>query len=107
MKVRPETKDFFLKLEKITKKSEELSEKIEILELKKLIYKDLDELIAEEEEVDIGRLIGKGASSEVFFGNFRFCPCAVKKINLERINSKQLVFLFLSFLIYFLEIYTE
>lgn len=91
VKVRPETKKFYNMLEEIVQENEKLKNNIELLEIKKSIYKDLDELIADEDEIDIGRLIGKGASSEVFFGNFRFCPCAVKKINLDLINPKQLV----------------
>jgi hypothetical protein len=55
------------------------------------VYAELDSIIAEETEVEIGRLIGKGASSEVFFGNFRFCPCAVKLVKLPIMNIKQIV----------------
>lgn len=95
VKVKQETKNFFESITTIVEENERLANKIDLIEIKKIIYKDLDELIADEDEIDIGKLIGKGASSEVFFGNFRFCPCAIKKINLELVNSKQFVRLFI------------
>ena len=49
--------------------------------------------MAKEEEIDLGKKIGSGASSEVFYGNFKFCPCAVKKIKLGMMNGKQLSFI--------------
>ena len=90
MHVRPETKEFYDSLEKILAKKGVLN-KLNIKEIKGIVYKDLVDLIATEEEVDIGRMIGKGASSEVYFGNFRFCPCAVKKIKMDLMNAKQIV----------------
>lgn len=67
-------------------------------QIKNTIYKDLDDLIAQMEDVTVGKKIGVGASSEVFYGNYKYCPCAIKKINLELMNSKQIVnFLSLNF----------
>jgi serine/threonine-protein kinase CTR1 len=57
------------------------------------VYRDLDDLAAKEEEIDLGKKIGSGASSEVFYGNFKFCPCAVKKIKMTMMNAKQINFI--------------
>jgi len=62
-----------------------------VREIKNTVFRDLDDLVANEEEIDLGKKIGAGASSEVFYGNFKFCPCAVKKIKLGLMNSKQIV----------------
>lgn len=72
-------------------KEKNFDKKIDLKFLKRIVYSDLDDVIADECEVDMGRLIGKGASSEVFFGNFRFCPCAVKRVKLPILNIKQIV----------------
>jgi RIO-like serine/threonine protein kinase len=64
---------------------------INIQDIKNIVFRDLDDLVAKEDEIDLGKKIGAGASSEVFYGNFKFCPCAVKKIKLGMMNSKQIV----------------
>ena len=88
--MRPETKQFFEDLEAILV-NRDLVNQLNVKEIKGTVFKDLDDLIAREDEIEIGRLIGKGASSEVYFGNFRFCPCAVKKIKIDLMNAKQIV----------------
>lgn len=90
VKVNSLTKSFYLSLENLIVEKN-FQSKIDLTFLKKLIYSDLDDVIADEEDVDIGRLIGKGGSSKVYFGNFRYCPCAVKAVNLSILNIKQLV----------------
>jgi RIO-like serine/threonine protein kinase len=64
---------------------------INLTDIKNVVFRDLDDLVAKEDEIDLGKKIGAGASSEVFYGNFKFCPCAVKKIKLGMMNSKQIV----------------
>ena len=59
--------------------------------IKTTIYRDLDDLVAKMEDISIGKKIGTGASSDVYYGNFKYCPCAIKKINLDLMNSKQIV----------------
>ena len=68
-----------------------LQAEVNLTEIKNVVFRDLDDLVAKEDEIDLGKKIGAGASSEVFYGNFKFCPCAVKKINLDMMNSKQIV----------------
>jgi hypothetical protein len=69
-------------------RKKKIEDHFDLTALKKSIYSDLYDVISDESEVDVGRLIGKGASSEVFFGNFRFCPCAVKTVKLPIMNVK-------------------
>ena len=90
VKVNAQTKLFYLRLESLLKEKH-FDGKIDLKFLKKLVYSQFDDIIADEDEVDIGRIIGRGASSEVFFGNFRYCPCAVKKVKLSILNLKQIV----------------
>lgn len=79
-----------------------MQNQVDLAEIKNIIFRDLDDLVATEDEIDFGKKIGVGASSEVYYGNFKFCPCAVKKIKLNLMNSKQLVIIFyLQFLLIF------
>lgn len=68
-----------------------LQNELSLAEIRNSVFRDLDDLVAKEDEIDIGKKIGAGASSEVFYGNFKFCPCAVKKIRLGMMNAKQIV----------------
>jgi hypothetical protein len=91
LNVRNSTKAFYQNLENLIFEKKFQNE-IDLENIKNIIYRDLDDLVASEDEVDLGKKIGAGASSEVYYGNYKFCPCAVKKIKLKLMNSKQLVF---------------
>lgn len=95
---------FYEKLETFLKEKGIL-QKMDMEQIKTIIYRDLDDLIAKIEDLNIGKKIGVGASSEVFYGNFKYCPCAIKKIKLELMNPKQIVKN--NFLIIFLELHFE
>lgn len=84
------TREFFSRFENFVIERN-LQKKVDLADIKNTIFKDLDDLIAAEDEVELGKKIGVGASSEVYYGNFKFCPCAVKKIKLNLMNAKQLV----------------
>ncbi len=43
------------------------------------------------QDIELGKSIGKGATSEVFIGQYRFCPVAVKKVKLGSLQPKQIV----------------
>jgi len=58
---------------------------------------EISELIIPEEDVEIGESLGKGASSEVFSGSFNYSPCAIKRIDLERISMNELVNIYRNF----------
>jgi len=60
-------------------------------ELKYLIYKCLDDIIVNSEDVELEVQLGKGANSTVYQGSYLYCPVAVKKICLEGYTEKQLV----------------
>ena len=92
LKVKNSTKIFFERLEKIIVRRE-LQSDLNMDDIKNTVFRDLDDLVAKEEEIDFGKKIGVGASSEVFYGNFKFCPCAVKKIKLSMMNAKQISFI--------------
>ena len=92
LKVKNSTKTFFERLEKVISRRD-LQNELNMDDIKNTVFRDLDDLVAKEEEVDFGKKIGAGASSEVFYGNFKFCPCAVKKIKLSMMNAKQISFI--------------
>ena len=92
LNIRNSTKTFYERLEKIIIKNN-LKGEINLQDIKNIVYRDLDDLAAKEEEIDLGKKIGNGASSEVFYGNFKFCPCAVKKIKMSMMNAKQINFI--------------
>lgn len=96
MNVRNNTKDFYDKFEDFVVRRG-VQNDVDLSAIKNVIFRDLDDLIATEDEVDLGKRIGIGASSEVYYGNFKFCPCAVKKIKLNLMNAKQLVTYFFIF----------
>lgn len=56
-----------------------------------MVYNELDEYFLPMEDVETSKLIGSGATSDVYIGQFRFCQVAVKKINLASLNQKQLI----------------
>lgn len=59
--------------------------------MKKVIYQELDDLFVPTAEMDVGKMIGKGATSEVYIGQYMFGPVAIKKIRLGTLTYKQLV----------------
>lgn len=59
--------------------------------LKRMIYNELDELFVPTSEMEMGKIIGKGATSEVYIGQYMFSPVAIKKIRLGSLTHKQLV----------------
>ena len=65
-------------------------------ELKSLIYKCLDEIIIDPDEIEIEVNIGRGSSSEVYSGLYLYSPVAIKKLRLEGYTERQLVTLLLS-----------
>lgn len=91
--MRSITREFFSRFERFVI-DRNLHNKLDLADIKNSVFKDLDDLIAAEDEIELGKKIGVGASSEVYYGNFKFCPCAVKKIKLNLMNAKQLVNLF-------------
>jgi len=93
LNVRTSTISFFEALENLIFQKKFHNE-IDLNNIKNIIYRDLDDLVASEDEIDLGKKIGSGASSEVYYGNYKFCPCAVKKIKLKLMNAKQLVRIF-------------
>lgn len=93
MQIKSETMQFYEQLEEIIR-LKKFENDFNLTSLQNIIYQELDDLVAPFSEIDLGRLIGKGASSEVYFSSFKYCPCAVKKINLGLMNSKQIVIFF-------------
>ena len=90
MNVRSTTKKFFQDIE-VFLKGQEMASEMDLSSLRTIIYRDLDDLIASEEDIDFGKRIGKGASSQVYYGSYKFCPCAIKRINMDIMNAKQIV----------------
>ena len=64
--------------------------------LKSLVYKCLDDVIIDPASIELGPSLGRGSSSEVLYGQYKYVAVAVKKIFLEGFNEKQLVTLDLS-----------
>lgn len=83
-------KEFYARIEQILVNSA-LSDYGRNNELKSLIYKCLDDIIIDHEKVKIEERIGRGATSEVFSGNYLFSPVAVKRLKIEDYSEKQLV----------------
>lgn len=84
-KVRAETKAFYHEVEKqyIKKAAKGNPDTIADLNtIKRIIYNEFDELMISPSDIETGKQIGKGATSEVFIGQYRFCPVAVKKVKL-------------------------
>lgn len=85
-------------------KQKGFASKLNMDQIKTAVYRDLNDLIAEMDDLVLGMKIGSGASSEVFYGNYKYCPCAIKKINLDLMNPKQIV---RNKILFLLEIYFE
>lgn len=94
-KVSAETKLFYHEIEKLMLKKSKSSNgrdwRKELPTLKKVIYNELDELFVSMEDIEISKKIGKGATAEVFIGQFRFCSVAVKKIKMTTLSCKQVM----------------
>lgn len=95
IQVKPQTHQFYQRLQHLIRKKK-LDHEINLSDVRDLIYRELDDLITYFEDIELGKLLGKGASSEVYFGNYKYCYCAVKKIKLSMMNSKQIVMFFLN-----------
>ena len=93
-KVRSETKAFYFELEKqLLKKSHKSigENNVDLGFLKRTIYNEFDELMIAYQDIELGKQIGKGATSEVSFGQYRFCPVAVKKVKITQLSPKQIM----------------
>lgn len=93
LKLRKETKLLISEFEKIfNKKSLKLPDfKSELTSLKRIMSEDFDSLMKTWEDIELGKQIGKGATSEVFFGSLSFSPVAIKRVKLPTLEIKQLV----------------
>lgn len=105
MKVQPETRAFYTELERLwKKKSAKLSKgsnqtiplspqdpRSDLKIVRNIIFNELDELFVPFSEIEVGKLIGKGATSEVYIGQFKFSQVAIKKVRLASLASKQLI----------------
>lgn len=88
--MKPIVKDFYAKVEQILISSK-FTDGGRNHELKSLIYKCLDEIIVNHDDIELEASIGNGSSSEVYSGSYLYCPVAVKKISVEGYSEKQLV----------------
>lgn len=95
-KLRPETKLFLSEIDKIlvrqstTKSQLSENKNVDWDSTKRTVATELDDLFVPFSDLELSRPIGKGATSEVFFGNYNFCPVAIKKIKLSNLGSKQI-----------------
>lgn len=95
-KLRPETRLFINEIEKIiarqssTKSPTTESRNIDWENAKKIISTNLDDLFVPYSDIDLGRVIGKGATSEVYVGSYNFCSVAIKKMRLSSLTPKQI-----------------
>lgn len=87
---KPIVKEFYGRIEQILINSA-LSDYGRSTDLKALIYKCLDDIIIDHEQVKIEERIGRGSSSEVFAGHYLFSPIAVKRLKIDDYSEKQLV----------------
>lgn len=65
--------------------------KSDLLSIKKTLYNDLDDLFVSMSDIEINKLIGKGATSEVYIGQYQFCSVAIKKLKLSSLSHKQIM----------------
>jgi serine/threonine protein kinase len=105
MKVQQETRTFYTEIERLfKKKSAKLSggssqtislspqdPRSDLKTIRNIIFNELDELFVPFCELEVGKLIGKGATSEVYIGQFKFSQVAVKKVRLASLAPKQLM----------------
>lgn len=59
--------------------------------IKRLVAGELKDMIVSFGDLELGKSIGKGATSEVHMGSYKFCPVAVKKVKLGNLSIKQLI----------------
>lgn len=88
--MKPIVKEFYSRVEQILV-SNKFTDHGRSSELKSLVYKCLDEIIIDPNDVEFESSIGRGSSSEVFAGNYLYCPVAIKKIAVDEYTEKQLV----------------
>jgi len=60
--------------------------------IKKTIVDLLSDEIIDSEDIVKGELLGKGASSCVYFGSYKYCPCAIKCIKISGMTTNQIVY---------------
>lgn len=93
--VKSHIKDFYMKIVSITDNNiNNLSKSLNKNELRNLIYTNFEDLIFTIDEFQLDEQIGKGSTSNVFKGIFRFTDVAFKKINVSLYTPKQLIYLF-------------
>lgn len=54
-----------------------------------MLYNELDDLFVGLSDLEVNKQIGKGATSEVFIGQYQFCSVAIKKVKLQTLSPKQ------------------
>lgn len=95
-KIRPETKTFCNELDKLFNRqlamkspTSNCHKYLDYDAVKRTVMSDLDDLFVPFSDIDINRMIGKGATSSVYIGSYRFCSVAIKKIKLNTLTVKQ------------------
>lgn len=96
-KLRLETKQFCNELDKILIRQSSAkspvstdSKHIDWDSIKRAVITELDEMFVPMSDIDMTRVIGKGATSSVYIGSYRFCSVAIKKIKLNSLTPKQI-----------------
>lgn len=89
LQAKPIVKDFYARVEQIL--VSRFSDHGRNQNLKSLVYKCLDDVIIDPASIELGPSLGRGSSSEVCYGQYKYVSVAVKKIFLEGFNEKQLV----------------
>jgi hypothetical protein len=91
--VRPHVRDFYNKILSVVEGGQ-LVDKVNVGDLRALIYGQLEDLVIPYEELEFEGLVGSGSTSKVYKGCFRFCDVAFKQINISLCSGKQLTYLF-------------
>lgn len=58
-------------------------------DLQILVYGQLEELVISFDDLEIDELIAAGGTSNVFFGSYRFCDVAIKRMSLSQMTTKE------------------
>ncbi len=92
-KAKADTRAFYTEIEKLfQKKSGKNADiKSDLTSLKRVLYNELDDLFIGLSDIEVNKLIGKGATSEVFIGQYQFCSVAIKKVKLQSLSPKQAI----------------
>jgi hypothetical protein len=59
-------------------------------DLQILVYGQLEELVISFDDLEIDELIASGGTSNVFFGSYRFCDVAIKRMSLSQMTTKEI-----------------